>query len=157
MSGLAVFLMILFIEITKEQKEALLTVSPSIKEWVNRAIKKATKKIINENLFITDEELKEYAQRLVLNGPGPHRKRIVTQATKDKISKTLKEKYKGKNYPLFEETKKKIGDKSRGKIVSQATRDKVSEANTGKKRTEEQKKRISLGHKGLKYKRKGKS
>jgi len=56
--------MILFIKLTPEQKKALLVVSPSIKEWVNRAIEKATEKIINENLYITDEELKEYAQRV---------------------------------------------------------------------------------------------
>ncbi|MBA7500798.1 hypothetical protein ES704_03559 [subsurface metagenome] len=149
--------MILFINITQDQKEALLTQSPSIREWVNRAIKKATEKILNENLFITDEDLKEYSDRLALNGCGPNRKRIVTQATRDRISKTLKEKYKDGHYPLFEETKKKIGLIHKGKIVSQATRDKVSKANTGKKRTEEQKKRIGLGHKGLKYKRKGKS
>ena len=153
MSGLGVFSMILFVEITKEQKEALLTVSPSIREWVNRAIKKATEKIMNENLFITDEDLKEYSNRLALNGFGPNRKRIVTQATKDKISKTLKEKYKGKHYPLFEETKRLIGLANKGKIVSQATRDKVSRANKGKKRTEEQRKNISNGHKGLKYKK----
>lgn len=149
--------MILFIEITKEQKKALLTVSPSIKEWVNRAIKKATDKIANENLFITDEDLKGYSNRLALNGCGPNRKRIVTQETRDKISATLKRKYEGKHYPLFEETKKKIGLIHKGKIVSQATRDKISKALKGRKRTEEQRKRLSLAKTGQKYKkRKGK-
>lgn len=145
--------MLLIINITEEQKKALLTVSPSIREWVNRAIKNAAEKILAENLFITDEDLKEYSDRVALNGCGPHRKRIVTQATKDKISKTLKEKYEGGHYPLFEETKKKIGDIHRGKTVSQATRDKVSKALTGKKRTEEQRENIGKAHKGLKYKK----
>lgn len=145
--------MILFIEITKEQKKALLTVSPSIKEWVNRAIEKATEKITNENLFITDRDLEEYQNRLALNGCGPNRKRIVTQATKDKISKALKERYKGEHHHLFEETKRKIGLIHKGKTVSKATRDKISRANKGKKRTAEQRKRLSLAKTGQRYKK----
>lgn len=38
---------------------------------------------------------------------------------------------------LSEETKKKIGDKSRGKVVSKATRDKLRQANLGKKQSKE--------------------
>ena len=152
-----VFLMILFIEITREQKKALLTVSPSIREWVNRAIEKATEKITNENLFITDQDLEDYQNRLALNGENVKTKRHkCTQATKDKISKALKERYKGKTHHLFEETKRLISIANKGRIVSQATRDKISKANKGKKRTEEQRKRLSLAKTGQKYEKRAK-
>ena len=145
--------MILIVNITQEQKKTLLNIYPSIKFFVEKAIVNATNQIIKEKLYITDEELQAYNDRVKINGTGPDRKRIVTQATKDKISKTLKEKYKGGHYPLMEETKRKIGLAHKGKIVSQATRDKVSKANKGKKRTEEQRERISLAKTGQKYKK----
>lgn len=148
--------MLLIINITKEQKKTLLNVYPSLKSFVEKAIANATNQIIKEKLYITDKELEEYEERLALNGCGPKRKRIVTQATRDKTSKTLKEKYKGKHYPLFEETKRLIGLKHKGKIVSQETRDKVSQKNKGKKRTAEQRENISKAKTGQKYKKRAK-
>ena len=145
--------MLLIINITQERKKTLLNVYPSIRFFVEKAIANATNQIIKEKLYITDEELQAYSDRVKINGVGPGRKRIVTQATKDKIKKTLKEKYKGKHYPLFEETKRLIGLKHKGKIVSQATRDKISKGNKGKIRTEEQRKRLSLAKTGQKYKK----
>jgi len=145
--------MLLIINITKEQRKTLLNVYPSLKSFVEKAIINATNQIAKERLYITDEELEAYSDRVKICGSGPNRKRVVTQATKDKTSKTLKEKYKGKHYPLFEETKIKIGNIHRGKTVSQATRDKVSRANKGKKRTAEQRENISLAKTGQKYKK----
>jgi len=146
--------MILSFKITREQKEALLSFYPGgIKQFVEKTISDIADGIIIErDLFDTDKELDEYHDRRFLNRNNIHGRKC-TQATKDKISKTLKEKYKGKHYPLLEETKIKIGLIHKGKIVSQATRDKVSGANKGKKRTEQQKRNIGLAHKGLKYKK----
>jgi len=143
--------MILSFRITKEQKKALLNVYPNIRFFVEKAVVNATNQIIKEKMYITDEELREYKERLALNGCGPNRKRIVTQATRDKISKTLKEKYKDQHYPLMEETKIKIGLIHKGKIVSKETREKVSKANKGQKRSEEQRKNISKAKIGQKY------
>ena len=143
--------MILSFRITKEQKKALLNVYPNIRFFVEKAVVNATNQIIKEKMYITDEELREYKERSALNGCGPNRKRIVTPATRDKISKTLKEKYKGQHYPLMEETKIKIGLIHKGKIVSKETREKVSKANKGQKRSEEQRKNISKAKIGQKY------
>jgi len=145
--------MILSFKITREQKEALLSLYPDIKSFVEKTIvATADKIIIDQDNFNVEKELAEYHDRRVLNNYNP-KKRKTTQATKDKISKTLKEKYKGKHYPLMKETKIKIGLAHKGKIVSQSTRDKVSKANKGKKRSEEQRENIRKGHKGLKYKK----
>ena len=145
--------MILLVNITQEQKKTLLNVYPSLKFFVEKAISNATNQIMKEKLYITDEELQAYSDRIKINGSGPNRKRIVTQATKDKIRKTLKERYKDKHYPLFDSTKRLIGLAHKGKIVSQATRDKISKGNKGKIRTEEQRKRLSLAKTGQKYKK----
>jgi len=143
--------MILYFRITREQKEALLSLYPDIKSFVEKTISDTADKIIIErDLFNIDKELEEYHSRRVLNGYD-HKKRKMTQATKDKISKALKG--RGKGIPLFEETKIKIGLIHKGKIISQETREKLSLANKGKKRTEEQRRNIGLTHKGLKYKK----
>jgi len=145
--------MILYFRITKKQKEALLTVSPSIKDWVNRAIEKATEEITNENLFITDEDLKEYEERRALNGEGPHRRHKCTQATKDKIRKALKGRDTG--WKHFPETKEAIRLANIGKHSGKRSEEaklKMSLAKKGKELTEEHKRNIGLGHKGKKYK-----
>ena len=143
--------MILSLSVSKEQKRALLRRYTSIKIFLERAISnKANEITAGDDL---EKELKEYHDRRVLNGYNI-RKRKMTQATKDKISKSLKDKYRGTEHHLFEETKRLISIGNKGKIISQETRDKVSKANTGKKRTEEQRKRISEGHKGLHHNRK---
>ena len=143
--------MILYFRITKERKEALLSLYPDIKSFVEKTISNTADKIIIEReQFNIERESKELHDRRVLNDYDIH-KRKMTQATKDKISKALKG--RGKGIPLFEETKIKIGLIHKGKIVSQETREKIRLANTGKKRTEEQKQNIGLAHKGLKYKK----
>lgn len=149
-----VFLMILFINVTRERKKALLSIYPSIKFFIDKTIENTADKIIMENdLFNIDEELEEYNNRRVLNDYDIH-KREMTQATKDKISKALKG--RGKGIPLLEETKVKIGLIHKGKIVSQETREKVSKANTGKKRSAKVKRKMSLARIGMKYKKRAK-
>jgi len=150
--------MILLINITKEQKEALLSSYPGgIKQFVEKMISDTADRIIIEREnFNVEEELKAYRDRRALNDYD-FRKKKMTQTTKDKISKTLKEKYKGGHYPLLEETKIKIGLIHRGKIISQETREKIGLANKGKKRTKEQRINIGLAHKGLKYKKRAKA
>lgn len=149
--------MILLINITRERKKALLSIYPSIKFFIDKTIENTADRIIIENMqYNIDEELKEYHDRVILNGAGPHRKHKTTEATKDKIKKGLKKyfsQFEGQGFHLFPETKRLIGLANKGKIVSQATRDKISEANKGKKRTEEQKKRLSLAKTGQKYKK----
>jgi len=159
MKALEVCSMILFFSfrITRKQKEALLSLYPDIKSFVEKTIQNTTDKIIiGRDLFVDDEDLEAYHDRRVLNGSGPGRKRIVTQATKDKIKKSLKKYYaqfEGQEFHLFPETKRLIGLAHKGKIVSQATRDKMSKANKGKIRTEEQRQNISKAKTGQKYKK----
>lgn len=147
--------MILFIDITKERKKALLNIYPSIKFFIDKIIEDTADKIIIENMESNvEEELAEYHDRRVLNNYD-HKRRKMTQVTKDKISKALKG--RGKDIPLLEETKVKISLANKGKIVSQETQEKVSKANKGKIRTEEQRQNISEGHKGMKYKKRAKA
>lgn len=140
--------MILYFRITKEQKEALLSLYPDIKGFVERTIlNTADKIIIDRDNFNVEKELAAYHDRRELNNHNIHKKKC-TQATKDKISKALKAKgWKG--IPLLPETIKKL----KGHIVTKETRDKISKGNKDKKRSEEQKKNLSLGHKGMKYKK----
>jgi len=144
--------MIINLKVSKEQRKALLLRYPDIRVFLESMIFKTAEKIITEqNKFSVEKELAEYHDRRRINNNDIHGRKC-SQATRDKISKTLKAKYKGNHYPLMEETKIKIGLAHRGKIVSQATRDKIGKANKGKKRTVEQRERISQSHKGLKYK-----
>lgn len=145
--------MILSLRVSKEQRKALLNRYPSIKSFLQKILLDTADRIIaDEQMNDIEEELKEYHDRRVLNNNDIH-KRNCTQATKDKISKTLKEKYKGKKFPLFEETKILIGLGNKGKVLSQETKDAIGRGNTGKIRTEEQRENISLSHTGLKYKK----
>lgn len=105
-----------------------------------------------------ESELEEYHKRQVLNadikreeGQPYWKNRKHTQATKDKISKSLKTKgWKG--IPLFEETKQLL----KGHIVTKETRRKISKKLKGKKRTAKQIKNMSLGKTGMKYKKRAK-
>jgi len=84
------------------------------------------------------------------------KKRKMTQATKDKISKSLlaiSERQGWKGTPLLPETIEKL----KGHIVAKETRDLISKGNKGQKRSEEQRENISLGHIGLKYKKHAKA
>jgi len=145
--------MLLYFRITKDQEKALLSIYPDIKGFVEKTILNTADRIIIErDNFNVDKELRLYHDRRVLNDYD-FRKRKMTQATKDLISKTLKEKYKGKHYPLLPETKIKIGLIHKGKIVSKETREKIRLANKGKIRTEKQRKNISKAKTGQKYKK----
>jgi hypothetical protein len=141
--------MILSIRITRQQKQALLTIYPSVKYLIEKTIKDITDKIITEGeQSDIERDIKEYRERRELNSYDI-RKRKMTQDTKDKISKSLKAKgYKG--IPLFEETKKAIGLANIGKHFGPNLKAR------GKKRTEEQRKNISLGKMGTKYKKRAK-
>ena len=148
--------MILSLSVTKEQKKALLLRYSSVKFFLQKAISKKANEILENNPLDVDSE--GYHKRQALNAGIEHeenqpwwKNRKHSQATKDKIRKTLKEKYQGTEHHLFEETKIKIGLANKGKIVSQATRNKISKANSGKKRTDAQRERIGEGHKGLHY------
>lgn len=145
--------MIISLKISKEQKEILLLRYPSVKFFIQKAvIDYADKIIIEQEQFNVEKELKEYHNRKVLNDYDFHNRKH-SQKTKDKIKKTLKEKYKGQHFSLSEETKILIGLGNKGKVLSQETKDAIGRGNRGKKRTDEQKRNISKGHKGLKYKK----
>jgi len=143
--------MLLYFRITKEEKKALLFRYPSIRDFVERIISDTAFKILMERNFCdVNKELDQYQERRAFNKNNIHGRKV-TQATKDKISKTLKAKgWKG--IPLLEETKEKL----RGHIVTQETRDKISRANKGKKRSEQQRKNLSLGKAGMAYKKRQK-
>lgn len=73
--------------------------------------------------------------------------RIITQETKDKISKSNKGKIpynKGKKglYKHTEEAKQKIAECRKGKKTKEETKQKISKINKGKKRTEECRKKM---------------
>jgi len=129
--------MILMVNVTREQKAALLTIYPSVKYLIEKTIKDVADKIITEGEQSNIErDIKEYHDRQVLNDYDI-RKRKMTQATKNKISKALKGKYLG-SHTLPE------------------TKEAISKANIGKhfiKHSEETKRKISLAHKGMKYKK----
>jgi len=129
--------MILSIRITRQQKQALLTIYPSVKYLIEKTIKDIADKIITEGeQSDIEKDIKEYHDRQVLNDYDI-RGRKMTQATKNKISKALKGKYLG-SHTLPE------------------TREAISKANIGKhfiKHSEETKRKMSLAHKGRKYKK----
>lgn len=126
--------MILMVSITKKQRFALLSIYPSVKYLIDKTIKDVADKIIVEgNQSDIEKDIREYHDRQVLNGYDI-RGRKMTQETKDKIHKSLKDKYLGcHNLP---ETNELIG-----------------KGNKGKKRTVEQKKNASLLRLGMHYKK----
>ena len=135
------------LKISKEQEKAILLRYPRIKFFLEKMINNTAERIlIEEGEYDTEKELKEYHDRRVLNSYDIH-KRKCTQATKDKISKAQKGRNKG--YHPLPETIEKL----KGHIVTQITRDRISKSLLGKKRTEETKRRISLGKTGTTYKK----
>ena len=84
-----------------------------------------------------------------------HKGKIVSQETRTKLSSALKGKYVGEDASFFgrkhsEETKCKISQKNKGKIVSDEAKDKIYKANKGKIVTEECRRKISEAKKGKK-------
>lgn len=78
-----------------------------------------------------------------------------TEETKKKLRKAKT----GKNHPMYgkhhsKETKKKISEGNRGKVVSEETKKKIGDGNRGKhhRLTEETKKKMSDAHRGKRYK-----
>ena len=156
--------MILYFRITADQKRALLFRYPDIRNFVEKTISdEADKIIIERGQFDVEKELQGYHDRLVLNGAGPHRKRKMTQETKDKIRKSLEKyfaQFEGQEFHLFPETKEAIRLANIGKHSGKRSEEaklKMSLAKKGKELTEEHKRNIGLGHKGKKYKVKEKS
>lgn len=138
--------MILFIKIRDDQKKALLSLYPDIKVFVEKTISDtADKIIIDQDNFNVEKELAAYHDRRVLNGEKCNRRRKCNQATKDKISQSLKGKYTG--WHQFPETIEKIRLANIGKHSGPNLKSR------GKKRTEEQRINIGLGHMGMKYKK----
>lgn len=145
--------MILSLKVPKEQRKALLNRYSSIKSFLQRTLSETADRLIADNqIEDIERELKEYHDRKVLNGYNIHGRKH-SQATKDKISKSLKERYQTEEHHLLKETKIKIGLGNKDKILSQETKDNISKANKGKVRTIEQRRNISLGHTGLTYKK----
>ena len=137
--------MILSIRITRQQKQALLTIYPSVKYLIEKTIKDVADKIITEgNQSNIERDIKEYHDRQVLNDYDI-RGRKMTPETKSKISKALKGKYVGSH--LLPETREAISKANIGKHFGPNLKAR------GKKRTEEQRKNISLGKMGMKYKK----
>ena len=148
--------MILYFSITKEHRRALLFRYPDIRKFVEKTLANIADRIISERgQYDIEREYREYSDRRTLNGKNIHGRKM-TQATKDKIKKSLlaTSKRQGwKGTPLLEETRVKIGLIHKGKIVSKETRAKISKANRGKIRTEEQRQNMSLAKTGQKYKK----
>lgn len=84
--------MILFIKIAKREQEALQTVFPDISKWINKTILNTANRIIIEEGNL-DRDLEEYHDRRVKNNYDIHGRKK-TQATKNKISKSLKKYHK---------------------------------------------------------------
>jgi len=78
----------------------------------------------------------------------------INEEIKQKISNTLKKKYKNGNNrtgtTLTDAHKKAIGKASRGRLHSEESKRRMSEAHTGKKHSEESKSKMSEAHTGKK-------
>ncbi len=114
--------------------------------------------------FKMSEETKKKLSVIAKNRPLQTRQkisksltgRVVSEETKNKISKSVKANPKirlaakiaflGKTHT--KETREKIGIKHRGKILSEETKNKLKEINLGKKMSDETKKKISISTKG---------
>lgn len=128
--------------------------------------KKITEKRGNDKRYDVTDKHREITSKI-------HKGKIVSDETKDLISKNRKGKNTGKNNPMFgkthsdevknkisksntgkthsEETKNKISEATKGKVINYETRQKISIAKTGKKRepfSEEWLKKLSLSKKG---------
>ena len=91
------------------------------------------------------------------------KRKIMSQETREKISKNNAKYWKGKKIPresvelgkknriYTEEYRKKIGDKSKGRIKSEETREKMRQKMLGKKHTDETKLKMSLAVTGRKH------
>lgn len=91
------------------------------------------------------------------------KKRIISEETKEKISKNNSRYWKGKklskesielgikNRIYTEEYRKKIGDKSRGRKHTEETKQIISKKNLGRKHSEESKLKMSLAVTGRKH------
>lgn len=91
-----------------------------------------------------------------------NQKRIVSQETKDKISKNNPKYWKGKKMPresvelgiknriYTEEYRRKIGEKSKGRKHSEETKERMRQKRLGYKHTNESKLKMSLAAKGRK-------
>jgi group I intron endonuclease len=111
---------------------------------------------VNNNLgLIHTEESKKKMSISKRGQESPRKGAILSEETKIKMGKTRKEKYFGKNHPMFgkhhsEETKKKMQLKKIGKYPSDETRKKMSKSQTGRVTTEETKNKISKANSGKK-------
>ena len=91
----------------------------------------------------TEKEMKEIGEKIRLK----NKNYVPTEETKEKISKTMKERYsenhwmKGKK--LSDETKRKLSEKSKGRVQSEESKQKISNANKGRKLTKEHKEKLS--------------
>lgn len=124
---------IIKLRVSEEQEEALLLKYPNIKYFLERVIINITGKIIGTDGF-NKIDIEEYHERQVLNSgvdrlPGqPYWKnRKHTQATKDKISSSLKAK-NWKGISLLEETKKLISLDHKGKKFTEEHRKNISKS-----------------------------
>lgn len=91
----------------------------------------------------TEEEMNQFKQNMSNIKKGT----IVNDETKQKISKTMKERY-GENHwmcgkTLSEETKRKIGNSQKGKKQTEETKNKISESHKGKTLTKCHKEKLS--------------
>jgi len=97
----------------------------------------------NKDIQYSDPIKKRMSQTAISCGCGKHMKdKKLSEETKRKISEA------NKGRIVSPETRIKIGVKHKGKIISENTRQKLSLANLGKKLSEETKRKISLSNKG---------
>ena len=138
--------MIINLGITKEQKKALLNRYPSVKSFLQRTLSETADRLIADyEINNYTKELDEFHARQALNegvewvkGTPFWKDRHHTQATKDKISKTLKEKYRGTEFHLLPETRQRISESNKGRVPwikgkhhSQKTKDLIGKAHKG--------------------------
>jgi len=136
-------IIIIKLNVSEEQEKAILSRYPDIKYFLEKTISDTIERIIGI-AGLNKIDIEEYHERQALNfgvgrmpGQPYWKNRKHSQATKDKISKSLKG--RGKGIPQLEETKRKRSLALKGIPLGPMS--------------EEHKKKIGLAHKGMKYKK----
>jgi hypothetical protein len=92
-------------------------------------------------------ESKEWANLCVENAKDGG---LIGKATPEETKRKQSEAAKNRP-PISEETRKRIGESSKGRICSEETKQKMSKSLTGKRHSEETKLKLSMLKKGIKF------
>ena len=128
---------------TKEWKEKMSIARKGVELSKRHKVNISIALLDNKNCF--GHRHTEKSKRKMSKSQKGH---VVSDATKLKMSKSAKTRLRS---PHTEETKLKISEAHTGKVVSNITREKLRKAASGKKSTDEAKRKIGAASKGNQY------